>query len=68
MNFQLLKQMPKVLKMPSLIISKEYIEQFKKADKTFKHQIVFDPLMRKLVSLNPYDDSVVNEDLTYAGM
>lgn len=54
--------------MPSLIISKEYIEQFKKADKTFKHQIVFDPLMRKLVSLNPYDDSVVNEDLTYAGM
>lgn len=60
--------MPKVLKMPSLPISKEYIEKFIKADNTFKYQIVFDPLQRKLVSLNQYDDSIVNEDLTYAGL
>jgi exonuclease-1 len=60
--------MPKALKMPSLTITQEYIEQFKRADLTFKHQIVFDPLLRKLVSLNPYDDSIINEDLTYAGL
>ena len=59
--------MPKVLKMPNLTITSEYIENFKKADKTFKYQIVFDPRQRKLVSLQCYDDEDVNEDLTYAG-
>lgn len=61
--------MPKTLKMPSLIITNDYIESFKKADKTFKYQIVFDPLKRKQVSLNPYGAEIVsNEDLTFAGL
>ncbi|CAF0844666.1 unnamed protein product [Brachionus calyciflorus] len=65
----ILKQMPKVLKMPSLIITNEYIESFKKADKTFKYQIVFDPLKRKLTSLHPYGPEIEqNEDVTYAGI
>ena len=56
--------------MPNLVIKNEYIENFKKADNTFKYQIVFDPLQRKQVSLNPYDDDQLssNEDLSYAGM
>ena len=60
--------MPKILKMPNLIISNEYIESFKKADKTFKYQIVFDPILKKLVSLNPYQDDVDSNDLQYAGL
>ena len=62
--------MPKILKMPNLIVKNEYIDNFKKADNTFKYQIVFDPLLRKQVSLNPYDDYQLNsnEDLSYAGM
>ena len=60
--------MPKVLKMPNLIITNEYIESFKKADKTFKYQIVFDPLQRKLVSLHPYGPEIdPSEDITDAG-
>lgn len=67
--FKILRQMPKVLKMPSLIITDEYIESFKRADKTFKYQITFDPLKRKLVSLHPYGAEIEpNEDLSYAGM
>ncbi|RNA40270.1 exonuclease 1-like [Brachionus plicatilis] len=64
----IVKQMPKVLKMPNLIITNEYIENFKKADKTFKYQIVFDPLKRKLVSLHAYGPEIEpNEDVSYAG-
>lgn len=61
--------MPKTLKMPSLIITNDYIESFKKADKTFKYQIVFDPLKRKQVSLHPYGDEIdPNDDMSYTGM
>lgn len=61
--------MPKVLKMPNLIITNEYIENFKKADKTFKYQIVFDPLKRKLVPLHAYGPEIEpNEDVSYAGL
>jgi len=55
--------------MPNLIISNEYVENFKKADKTFRYQIVFDPLKRKLVSLHPYSPDIEpGEDLSYAGV
>lgn len=67
---QILKQASKVLKMPNLNVTNDYIEKFKKADNTFKYQVVFDPLLRKLVSINPYgenDAMLANEDLTYAG-
>lgn len=54
--------------MPNLIVTNEYIENFKKADKTFKYQIVFDPLNKKLTPLNPYEpDMEISEDLSYAG-
>ena len=67
---KLLKQIPKALKMPNLVVSNEYIESFMKADKTFRYQIVFDPLKRKLVSLHPYSPEIAEskEDLSYAGM
>ena len=64
-----MKQMPKALNMPKLTISSDYIESFKNADKTFKYQVVFDPLKSKLVSINSYGDDVkTDEDLTYAGV
>ena len=60
--------MPRVLKMPSLVITNEYIEKFKRADKTFKYQIVFNPLTRKRVPLHDYQSDVSeNEDLKFAG-
>jgi exonuclease-1 len=62
--------MPKFLKMPGLIVKNEYIESFKRADNTFKFQIVFDPLKRKLVPINAYENQIdpSSEDLSYAGM
>lgn len=60
--------MPKILKMPNLPITSEYIEQFKRADNTFKYQIVFDPLKRKLVPSNPYQIDPEVIDLSYAGL
>jgi exonuclease-1 len=56
------------LKMSNLVVTQDYIENFKKADKTFKYQIVFDPIKRQLIPLNEYgDDFVESENLTYAG-
>lgn len=61
--------MPKTLKMPNLPLTQHYIENFKRADKTFKYQIVFDPLKRKLVPGTPYGDELVpDEDLSFAGL
>lgn len=60
--------MSQILKMSNLVVSQDYIENFKKADKTFKYQIVFDPVKRQLVPLNDYGNDIVeNENLTYAG-
>ena len=67
-KLKILKQMPKVLKMPNLIITNDYIENFKRADNTFKYQIVFDPLCKKQVSLHSYQDDITKEELTYAGL
>ena len=47
--------------MPSLSITPLYIDSFIKADKTFKYQIVFDPLQRKLVSGSKYGTEI-NQD------
>ena len=62
--------MSKVLKMPSLVVTNDYIEFFKRADKTFKFQLVFDPLKRKLTPINSYENKIdpESEDLSYAGM
>ncbi len=54
--------------MPNLNITKDYIDSFVKADKTFKYQVVFDPLKKKLVPLSDYGQEInENENLEYAG-
>ena len=57
---QVLGQIPSIL---GKKISKEYIENFEKADKTFQFQIIFDLKKRKQSPLNP-----TNEIYQYAGM
>lgn len=64
---QLLKKMPSTLKMPSLQVSVDYIDGFIRAENSFLYQLVFDPLKRKLVPLNPYPDDVDPTELYYAG-
>jgi exonuclease-1 len=60
--------MSQILKMSNLVVTQDYIENFKKADKTFKYQIVFDPLKRQLVPLNEYGTDIdENENITFAG-
>jgi exonuclease-1 len=51
----------------SLTVTDDYINGFIKANNTFLHQLVFDPLSRKLVPLNDYDDDIEPNDLAYAG-
>ncbi|KAI4486912.1 hypothetical protein M0802_012231 [Mischocyttarus mexicanus] len=55
------------LKMKSLDVSKEYRDNFIKAFITFKHQLVFCPLQRKQVRLNPPTADVSEEQLHHAG-
>lgn len=47
-----LQKLPAYLNMRQLNVTDEYREEFMVADATFKHQIVYDPLKRKLVRLN----------------
>lgn len=53
--------------MKSLIVSKEYRDNFMKAFVTFKHQLVFCPLQRKQVRLNSPSAEVSEDQLHYAG-
>ncbi|XP_037751245.1 exonuclease 1 [Chelonia mydas] len=63
---KVIKKIGQYLKM-NITVSEEYIEGFIRANNTFLYQLVFDPVKRKLVPLNAYDDSVDPETLLYAG-
>lgn len=54
--------------MKSLVVTKEYRDSFTLAVITFKHQLVFCPLKRKQVRLNPPTSDVTEEQLYYAGL
>lgn len=49
------------------IIDAAYPIQFDKANKTFLYQLVFDPVSRKLVPINPYPEGLTVENLKFAG-
>ena len=53
--------------MPSLEVNQEYRDGFMKAVNTFKHQLVFDPLARKLRPLTDYPEGKDADDFPYAG-
>ncbi len=58
--------MGQYLKM-DITVPDEYIEGFTKANNTFLYQLVFDPLKRKVVPLNPYPNHIDPASLSYAG-
>ncbi|CAG2109433.1 unnamed protein product [Medioppia subpectinata] len=63
-----LYKIPSYLKMNGKVkITKDYVNDFIKADNTFKYQLVFCPKSRKLVPLTPYEKDVTPQELTFAG-
>ncbi|KAM4614960.1 exonuclease 1 [Polymixia lowei] len=63
---KVIKKMGQYLKM-NVVVPEEYIEGFIKANNTFLHQLVFDPIKRKVVPLNPYPEHTDPAALGYAG-
>ncbi|NXN85444.1 EXO1 Exonuclease, partial [Bombycilla garrulus] len=63
---KVIKKMGQYLKM-NITVPEEYIQGFTRANNTFLYQLVFDPVNRKLVPLNAYEDNIGPETLTYAG-
>lgn len=63
---QVIRKMGHYLKM-SLVVPEDYLEGFTRANNTFLHQLVFDPVRRKVVPLNPYPDHLSADTLSYAG-
>ncbi|XP_036362975.1 exonuclease 1 isoform X2 [Octopus sinensis] len=63
---QLLRKIPSYLN-KSFSVPNEYIEGFIRAENTFLYQLIFDPLTRKLLPLNPYPEDLTPDDLHYAG-
>ncbi|NXE59506.1 EXO1 Exonuclease, partial [Calcarius ornatus] len=63
---KVIKKMGQYLKM-NITVPEEYIQGFTRANNTFLYQLVFDPVRRKLVPLNAYEDDIDPETLTYAG-
>ncbi|NXK08645.1 EXO1 Exonuclease, partial [Herpetotheres cachinnans] len=63
---KVIKKMGQYLKM-NITVPEEYIQGFTRANNTFLYQLVFDPVNRKLVPLNPYGDDIDPETLIYAG-
>lgn len=58
--------MGQYLKM-NLHIPEQYIEGFIRANNTFLYQLVFDPVARKVIPLNPYPEDMDVAKLSYAG-
>ncbi len=59
--------MGQYLKM-NLVVPEEYIEGFIRANNTFLYQLVFDPVRRKVVPLNPYPEHIDPATLGYTGL
>ncbi|XP_018373535.1 PREDICTED: exonuclease 1-like isoform X2 [Trachymyrmex cornetzi] len=62
-----LTRLSSVLNMKSLVVTKEYRDAFILAEITFKHQLVFCPLQRKQIRLNPPPANITQDQLQYAG-
>ncbi|XP_049874558.1 exonuclease 1 isoform X2 [Pectinophora gossypiella] len=58
-----LRKLPSYFNKASLTVTDEYRESFLKAEATFKHQYVYDPLQRKMVRLTEPDDDDVETAL-----
>jgi len=68
----MLRRLPLSIKLPSGVITDEYIQQFTNAMVTFKHQVVFNPKTRKRQPLTPITDTCCGiqghpQDMTFAG-
>ncbi|XP_034148803.1 exonuclease 1 isoform X2 [Esox lucius] len=61
-----IRKIGQYLKM-NVVVPDEYIEGFVKANHTFLYQLVFDPIRRKVVPLNPYPEHLDPATLSYAG-
>ncbi|XP_004691109.1 PREDICTED: exonuclease 1 [Condylura cristata] len=51
----------------NITVPEDYIKGFIRANNTFLYQLVFDPIQRKLIPLNAYEDDIDPETLSYAG-
>lgn len=65
--FKALTRLASVLNIKSLVVTAEYRDAFVLADITFKHQLVFCPLQRKQVRLNPITADITEDQLRHAG-
>ncbi|KAF4018369.1 hypothetical protein G4228_010131 [Cervus hanglu yarkandensis] len=68
-NPDILKVIRKIghyLKM-NITVPEDYIKGFIRANNTFLYQLVFDPIKRKLIPLNAYEDDIDPKTLSYAG-
>ncbi|XP_051676727.1 exonuclease 1 [Oryctolagus cuniculus] len=52
----------------NITVPEDYTEGFIRANNTFLYQLVFDPIRRKLIPLNAYEDDIDPETLSYAGL
>jgi exonuclease-1 len=62
-----LVKIPSYLNMKKLTITDEYIRGFQKAEATFKHMFVYDPLKRQMLRLNPLTEDDNEEHCSNAG-
>lgn len=51
----------------NITVPEDYIKGFIQANNTFLYQLVFDPIKRKLIPLNAYEDDIDPKTLSYAG-
>ncbi|ELW49502.1 Exonuclease 1 [Tupaia chinensis] len=63
---KVIKKIGHYLKM-NIAVPDDYIKGFIRANNTFLYQLVFDPIKRKLIPLNAYEDDIDPETLSYAG-
>ncbi|KAB0393305.1 hypothetical protein E2I00_018390, partial [Balaenoptera physalus] len=65
-TLRVIKKIGHYLKM-NITVPEDYIKGFIRANNTFLYQLVFDPIKRKLIPLNAYEDDIDPETLSYAG-
>ncbi|KAF5284970.1 hypothetical protein FQR65_LT13359 [Abscondita terminalis] len=66
--YKLLPRLPNYLNLSKLVVTTDYVENFKLADATIKHQVIYDPVERKLKPLtDPFKSNTDPKYLKNAG-
>ncbi|PVU93589.1 hypothetical protein BB561_003185 [Smittium simulii] len=63
-----IQKLVQILKIEGFNVPQNYVDEFQRAEKTFLYQKVYDPIQKKIISLEKIRPEHISENLDYSGV